>query len=367
MKKYTSFFFLLVAFTFFTSCEKNTTGTGEIDNNYDRKAMLLDIVDNIIIPSYELYIAELEQLDNSAISFIANPNTETLSDLKASWLGAYKVWQQVSMFEIGKAEEISLRNYTNIFPTNVEEIETNISSGTFNLLLPSTMDAQGFPAIEYLLFSESESETITSFGENERSEYLKGLTEKLVSMANAVIDDWNNGYRTTFIENDGTSATSSVNKLVNDFIFYYEKFLRAGKIGIPAGVFSGDPIPSKIEGLYSGVYSKELFLTSLDAVTNFFNGKAVGTDQLGEGLSSYLDYLNTLKDGSNLSQLINDQFQVIKNTSADLDQNFQAQINDDNIQMLATYDELQKAVILLKVDMLQALNVKVDFVDADGD
>ncbi len=35
--------------------------------------------------------------------------------------------------------------------------------------------------------------------------------------------------------------------------------------------------------------------------------------------------------------------------------------------MLTAYDELQKAVVLLKVDMLQALNIQVDFVDADGD
>jgi hypothetical protein len=35
--------------------------------------------------------------------------------------------------------------------------------------------------------------------------------------------------------------------------------------------------------------------------------------------------------------------------------------------MLQTYDELQKNVILLKVDMLQALNINVDYVDADGD
>jgi len=35
--------------------------------------------------------------------------------------------------------------------------------------------------------------------------------------------------------------------------------------------------------------------------------------------------------------------------------------------MLSTYDGLQKNVVLLKVDMLQALNINVDFVDADGD
>jgi hypothetical protein len=35
--------------------------------------------------------------------------------------------------------------------------------------------------------------------------------------------------------------------------------------------------------------------------------------------------------------------------------------------MTNAYDELQKVVILLKVDMLQAFNVNVDYVDADGD
>jgi hypothetical protein len=42
-------------------------------------------------------------------------------------------------------------------------------------------------------------------------------------------------------------------------------------------------------------------------------------------------------------------------------------IETDNTAMTMSYDELQKAVVLLKVDMLQALNVSVDYIDADGD
>ena len=37
------------------------------------------------------------------------------------------------------------------------------------------------------------------------------------------------------------------------------------------------------------------------------------------------------------------------------------------IKLLTTYDDIQKAVVLLKVDMLQILNINVDYVDADGD
>jgi hypothetical protein len=35
--------------------------------------------------------------------------------------------------------------------------------------------------------------------------------------------------------------------------------------------------------------------------------------------------------------------------------------------MLSAYDALQRNVVFMKVDMLQALNINVDYVDADGD
>jgi hypothetical protein len=43
------------------------------------------------------------------------------------------------------------------------------------------------------------------------------------------------------------------------------------------------------------------------------------------------------------------------------------EVETSNVNMLRTYDELQKNVILMKVDMFQALSIQVDFVDADGD
>ena len=187
------------------------------------------------------------------------------------------------------------------------------------------------------------------------------------SMASEVLNDWNDGYRDSFVNNDGTTATSSVNKIVNDYLFYYEKFLRAGKIGIPAGVFSGDPLSNKVEAYYAKDVSKELFLLGLDAAQRFFNGMNYQSDVSGSGLKAYLDYLNTIKEGADLSTLINNQFDASRNKANALDNNLAFQVESDNVKMLETYDELQKNVVFLKVDMLQALNIKVDFVDADGD
>ncbi|MDZ7718350.1 MAG: hypothetical protein U5K72_05960 [Balneolaceae bacterium] len=102
-------------------------------------------------------------------------------------------------------------------------------------------------------------------------------------------------------------------------------------------------------------------------VQNFFNGKHFNSQQTGESLASYLDYLNTMKEGADLTQLINNQFDTARDQAEELNPDFAAQVESDNSKMLATFDELQKNMVYLKVDMLQALNINVDYVDADGD
>ena len=66
-------------------------------------------------------------------AFTSSPDENNLIALRSRFLEAYGAWQYVSMFDIGKAEEIGLRNYTNIFPTDIDAIEANIASGTYNL------------------------------------------------------------------------------------------------------------------------------------------------------------------------------------------------------------------------------------------
>ena len=364
----TSFLVIVLVFATQSCGDKVPTGPEIPTDNFDRGALLADIADNIIIPGYTRYATDVANLDLMANAFANSPTTDGLFQLKIEYRKAYITWQSISMFEIGKAESLALRNNTNIFPTNVIEIVDNISMGNYNLALPSKFDEQGFPALDYLLYGtgEAELEVIEYFNSNDNaSKYLTDLTFRLVNLATEVRNDWNNGYRETFIENDGSSATSSLNKLVNDYMFYYEKFLRAGKIGIPAGVFSGSPLPNKVEGLYSETNSKFLFLAGLDASREFFLGSSKYSDEIGESLKSYLDYLD--QDGNNLSGKILAQFEVIETKANGLENSFVQQIESDNVKMLETYDELQKNVILLKVDMLQALNIKVDFVDADGD
>ncbi|MEX1063307.1 MAG: peptidase M75 superfamily protein, partial [Balneolaceae bacterium] len=102
-------------------------------------------------------------------------------------------------------------------------------------------------------------------------------------------------------------------------------------------------------------------------VQNFFHGNHFTGGGSGESLKSYLDYLNTIKNGADLATLIDEQFDAARSEIQTLDDNLALQVENDNAAMLAAYDELQKNMVLLKVDMLHALNINVDYVDGDSD
>lgn len=332
------------------------------EDKYDRKAMLTHWADNIIVKGYTSYTTALQKMQEQSKAFISEPTTSTLSALRADWKKAYVAWQDVAMFEIGKAEEINLQGLTNTYPANVSQINSSIDSDDVNFGLPSMRSAQGFPAIEYLIYGDqvSDEALIASFTDNKKN-YLEKVVDLLLANSNTVLDDWKSRYRDVFVNESGSSATASVNKVTNDFIFYYEKFLRAGKVGIPAGVFSSEPIAHTAEAPYSGI-SKTLLYSSLDAVQNFFNGKAGDGSNQGDGYATYLKYLE-----SDLPGKINAQFDAARDKAENLDESFKKQVIADNVKMLELYDALQKNVVTIKVDMLQKLNVKVDYVDADGD
>ncbi|PVW13093.1 imelysin family protein [Marixanthomonas spongiae] len=365
--------FLLMTMVAFSCSEDESTAPDEDTDAFDRKAMLINWADNIIIPAYTAFDDKAEMLLVETQSFTADPTVSNLENLRSVWMAAYLEFQNVSMFEIGKAEMLNYRNRINVYPTNASEIESLIASGNYDFSLPSTVDAQGFPAMDYLLngLASSNDETVAFYTTNTNAQnykdYLNALAETISTLTKTVLNDWKGDYRDTFVNNTSSSASGAVDKLANDYVFYYEKALRAGKVGIPAGVFSNDPLPEKVEAFYKKNISKQLALKALQATQNFFEGKKFNGSAKGESFKSYLEYLNTIKNGENLGNLISAQFETAKTSLKGLNDNFVLQIETDNPKMLAAYNELQRNVILLKVDMLQAMDINVDYVDSDGD
>lgn len=352
-----------------TSC-----GDGSDDkkkDDFDRSAVLTHWADNIIIPAWSQYGDNVNALDAAFDQFNGDKNLDNFISFQNQFVETYKAWQHVSPYNIGKAEEISIRNYANIYPCDVEGLEENIQLASVNLELPSNFDKQGFPAIDYLLFGKNTTiqasfDFFSSADNNQYLVHLEQLIDQLVAKSAEVVNSWDS-YRASFISNSGSTATSSVNKLLNDYVFYYEKFLRAGKIGIPVGVFSVNPFPDKVEAFYKRDISKVLLKEALSEVRLFVHGAKKDESTPTHSLESYMIYLKDLNKSADLHLQILAQLDVIDQAVESLPDDFYIGIKENPTIFLNTYDEMQKLVALLKVELFQLIDVKVDYVDADGD
>lgn len=366
-------FLFLISFVL-VSCNSDDGESQTDKDNFDRAALLENWADNIIIPSFESFAGETQSLNNAAITFSEDPSEANLAELRASFEEAYLGYQSVALFNIGKAEAINYHGFLNIYPTDAAAITANAEANSFNLELPAARDEQGFPALDFLIngLGETDAEIVafyTSANENAAGykNYLTNVTERINLMTNEVLLDWQNSFRDTFVANTGSSSTGSVDKFTNDFIMYYEMDLRSGKIGIPAGAFTGNPVPETAEAYYSDGLSKKLYLKALNTVQNFFNGKHFDSNQTGPGYKQYLEYLQTIRGGEDLAAAINKNFDAVRDHASNLSPDLAEQVRQDNDAMLAAFDLLQKNVVLIKIDMLQALDISVDYVDTDGD
>lgn len=369
-------FFLITIVLVLTSCSSDTDNSSTSGDNFNRTEMLTNWANNIIIPRYENYQTKVNTLQNAASTFVTTPNEVSLVSLRTSWLEAYKAYQYVGSFTIGKAEEINLNSTTNIYPTNTVGIEANISNGTYSFALLSQFDKQGLPAIDYMINGLATSDAdiidfyVTNANATKYKQYLTDLTNQLKTNIDLVVTDWNGTYKNTFISSNGNSVASSTNKMINSFIKYYEKDIRSGKVGIPAGIFlnsNGTVNPTKVEAYYKKDVSKLLLNEAIKATQDFFNGKHFNSATEGASLKSYLDFLGTVRNGQNLSAIINTQFSTINTANAVLNDSFSTQVMSNNNVMIQSYDAILQNLVYLKVDMMQALNITIDYVDNDND
>lgn len=356
------------------ACSSNDDKNASPGNNYDRTALLTNWADNIIIPSFENYQAKVQVLVNNTTAFTTTPTELSLQALRASWLDAYKAYQYVGMYNFGKADEVSFRETTNIYPTDAAGIQSNITSGNYNLALQAQFVRQGFPAMDYLINGLGTGDSVivgfytTNANASGYKTYLTAVSNRLKLNADTILNDWKTTYRNSYVANTGTTVSGSVSVTTNNFVKFLERDVRSAKVGIPAGLLSaGVTFPEKVEGYYKADVAKDLLLVSIKAAQDFFNGKHFDSATTGEGLKSYLDYLNANRDGQKLSDVINNQFAAVVTISNPLNTNFSQQIFSDNTKMVAAYNVIQQNVVYVKLDMMQALNITIDYVDGDGD
>ena len=369
------YLYLVVISILFIACSNENGSSGDPiipADNFSRTNLLENLTNNIIVPAHENIQSKLENLNNKLVNFTSNQTPTNFSELRNAYVSTYIAWQSVEMFNIGLAEEIDYVKAMNTFPCNTTTINNNIIGQVYDLNAANwpSWTSQGLPALDYMLYGlDNDSNLVINnytdpVNGSKYLDYLNSIINQMTMNTDAVVQYWETN-TTPFINSNGNTATSSLNRLTNDFIYFYEKGLRANKIGIPCGRWDDYQIYEiGVEAYYRKDISKRLALESLSACKNFFTG--VGFNSYTIYGQSYVDYLTHNGDIDISVDIING-LDLAKDKINNLDDNFRLQLLNDNSSMLEAYDALQKVLVDLKTDMLISLQISIDYVDEDGD
>ncbi len=358
-------------FTLLTSC--TNSGMDDSGSDFDRPAMLSNYGNNLIIPSYENLKSSVDELDAAADAFSGEPTVSNLSELQDNLKEARLAWQDAAMYQFGPAEMNVLRAVLNTYPADTDRVNSNIESGDYNLETLENRAAAGFPTLGYLLHGTGDSNEqivlayTTDQNASNRMNYLQDNIDYVKENTDATLNAWLPGsgnYLETFLSDDnaGTDVGSSLGMMVNALVLHYERFMRDGKIGIPAGVRSaGVPRPEATEAYYAG-YSLELAIANLQAIKRLYLGTGLTT---GDGLGLEENLISL--DAAGLSDEIVTEIDQAIGALQNLNDPLSEQIGNNNDPVLTAFQELQDVVVLLKADMASALGVTITFQDNDGD
>jgi hypothetical protein len=352
-------FVLVMSIGLLFSCRDKVDNDDNTD--FNKGEMLENVSANIIIPSLMKFETEVSNLKSSFENFKSNPTNVNLDNVKTNWRESYLTFQTLKIFDFGPIRNIGFKSSTGTYPVDPVKIESNISSGGYDLAAASNIAAVGLNALDYLLYN---SNALTEFQNNSSyTDYVDGVIQKMFNETQSIVNGWV-GYTTVFNESTGTSSTSAFSEFVNEFNRDYE-LAKTAKIGFPIGKANlGLSNPEYVEARYSGI-SFELLEESIKALKATYNGDDFENGSTGQGFSNYLVHL----ERTNLDDAINEKFDLILSNIEGFTMTLEEAIDDPAMksQLDELYLHLQQQVVNIKTDMTAAFGVLITYQDNDGD
>lgn len=357
----------VVLLILFAGCRKPEAPVA--DDSFDRGAMLVQYADALILPGYAQFRTDLENFSSTLDLLQASPETGALAECRSALHAAWRSWQSASLYDFGPALDQGLLNAVNLYPANEASIVARVETGDFTFGTPTSLDASGFAALDFLLHGEGVTDAevldrlVGNAWEQPAIDYTKAVCGDLLARTNATIQEWNGSYRSTFIAATGTDVGSAMGLMLNAFNRVYEQHIRKLKLGLPSGLmtFSQTPLPTHVEGFYAPENSVTYLLEALEATAAFFTGAD------GTGLDDYLNTLDAQYHDTDLSLAIVEHLQAAHDACAGLTSPLSQAVVDSPAPVAEAYTELQQLVVLFKVDMMSELGILITYQDNDGD
>jgi uncharacterized protein len=343
---------------------------------FDRKPMLEDLVNNVILPTY----ADVDQGAGdlrSAIGDLADDPTEArLASAQEAWRAARKPWKQSEAFRFGPVQSLKIGESIDWWPAKPENIEEKLAGEdpiTLETIETAGTSSKGFMAMEYLLFdSESGNAAVLARltaedGGARRRAYLVATAEDMKSKTATLYEAWDpaqGNFAGQLREAGGTSATygtrkAAVDVIVNRLIFQAE-FITGSKLGKPLGKSSGGgPQPDEEESPRSD-NSIEDMLDGLRGIASVYDGAYSGRDGLGLG-----DLVRSKSEPLDAS--VHARIDGAADAVGAIPFPFRTAITDHPAEANAAYESTRELKRILTTEVVGVLGVTLTFNDNDGD
>jgi predicted lipoprotein len=264
-----------------TACGSTPLGDGP------RKAVVRNLVDQVIVPTYADVAARTAELSAALDALEAAPDETRRETARAAWRAARIPWKESEAAVFGPAKDLRLEGAMDQWPADPAAIEA-VLAGTDELtdgfVAELGANKKGFHGLEQVLFAATPLDA-------RRLRYLAAAGRALAADAARLHAAWRDEYAARFIEaGDVESIHATIKAVVDTFVnegVALTERISDTRLGAPMGKASGGtPRPELAESPASENSVADM-AASLRGVRNLYFGTRDGTP--GHGLDTLVE------------------------------------------------------------------------------
>ncbi len=323
----------------------------------DTSEVLRGIATDVIVPSYEDFLADLEALGASFDDLCATPGADALDASREAWRAAALSWQATRGAAVGPAMDRRLMADV-AFRARPDPVLALLASDDpidTETLRGKGSTFRGISLVEALLFGEGADDLATDAGAR-RCEFLVNAMPISTDAVQVVLDDWTTGpdgdqpYTDTFAEGAEGDPLLSVDALANQVIACLTAIDDNGIRDLAMAESLDDALSTRRDSAGAFVMAEHRAL--LGSVATLVDG---GLGELVEARSP--------DTADRLRQLTATAVEAM----ADLPDSVDEAYTDHHDGLVAASEAVAALKVLMTTEVASQLGITVRFSDADGD
>lgn len=349
---------------------------------FTESALIASIVDNIYIPTFELFAQKAEQLNSAVSNYCAALPADTNNNRGAAqdqWKTAMDTWQMAELMQVGPLfiNDNELRDRVYSWPNKracfVDQDVVAAESAGYDITTQNPA-RKGMDALEYLLFDNDLDHKCTVPGTepdgwNNRTDadrtaarcnFASIVSSDVLDAANEIVSQWtgDSGYANV-MKQAGTPGSNFATTLeaindMSDGLFYFVGAMKDGKIAAPAGLRVNNcgltACPEDAESTYSD-HSLENILNNMRALRLVLVGSS-------EQDASFIDFLTDVGDTDTATNIIAQLDEAIA-LAEGMTGTYSEVLTNNPGSVEQLHDEVNDVDDILKGDFIQSLSLEL--------